>query len=189
MLNDIRSDMRRKSGHYVLKGGFIEKYVMTTLQLGTLAGVVYRFGAWAERCPAPLRWPLLIVYHAANSLARSLTGIDIDRRTAIGPGFIIHNFSAIHIDAERIGENFTVNQGVTVDRDWRGAGRPAIGNNVFLGSGAKILGAVTLGDNVVVAANALVVNSVPDNCTVVGVPARIISREGNSSYLKLKSPT
>lgn len=189
MLRDAASDLYRKRSHYVLKGGFVEKYIMTTLQLGTLAALVYRVGAAALRQPALLRWPLYGFYRVLAVFSNCFTGIQINPRVPIGPGFIIHNFAAVHIDAVRIGENFTVNQGVSIGPDWRGQGRPTIGNNVYLGSGAKALGGITLGDNVVVAANALVVSSVADGCTVAGVPARVISRGGESSYLRLKTPS
>ena len=79
----------------------------------------------------------------------------------------------------------TVNQGVSIGADWLCQGRPIIGNNVFIGAGAKVLGRIQIGDNVVIAANALVIQAVPDNCTVVGVPARIISRQATSIYLQL----
>lgn len=187
MLELAHSDLHRKQSHYLLSGSFVEKYIMTTLQLGTLAVFVYRFAAWVHALPWPLRWPLSLLAFPARVLSQSLTGIRIPAAQKIGPGFIIHNFSSIHIDAGSVGENFTVNQGVSVGPDWTQQGRPVLGNNVFLGSGAKVLGAITLGDNVVVAANALVIRSVPDNCTVAGVPARVISRDGNSSYLQLKS--
>lgn len=187
MLELIHSDLHRKQSHYLLSGSFVEKYIMTTLQLGTLAVFVYRFAAWVHTQPWPLRMVLSLLAFPARVLSQSLTGIRIPAAQKIGPGFIIHNFSSIHIDAATVGENFTVNQGVSVGPDWTQQGRPVLGNNVFLGSGAKVLGNITLGDNVVVAANALVIRSVPDNCTVAGVPARVISRDGNSSYLQLKS--
>jgi serine O-acetyltransferase len=187
MFELAHSDLHRKQSHYLLTGSFVEKYIMTTLQLGTLAVFVYRFAAWVHTRPWPLRLPLTLLAVPAQVLSQSLTGIRLPAALPIGPGFIIHNFSSIHIDAAAVGENFTVNQGVSVGPDWTRQGRPVLGNNVFLGSGAKVLGAITLGDNVVVAANALVIRSVPDNCTVAGVPARVISRDGNSSYLQLKS--
>jgi serine O-acetyltransferase len=187
LINAIKSDFARKSGHYFLVDTFFERYVKTALQLGTLAVIVYRFGAWAEHIRfSPARWLCLAVYHPFNVLSEILTGIHINRNVSIGEGFIIHNFSCIRINAEVIGDNFTVNQGVTVDADWQRSGRPTIGSNVFLGSGSKVLGKITIGDNVVVAANALVIESIPDNCTVVGVPARIISRDASSNYLQLK---
>jgi serine O-acetyltransferase len=55
---------------------------------------------------------------------------------------------------------------------------PIIGNNVYIGAGAKILGSITIGDNVIIGANAVVTRNVPPNCTVAGVPARIIKRDG-----------
>lgn len=186
MLSYIKSDLARKSGNYILTGGFIEKYIMTSLQPGTIATLIYRFGAWTEQQTPLLAWLTKPIYHLMDAVGRSVSGISIDKRTPIGFGFIIHNFSSIRIDAERIGDNLTINQGVTIGPDWRNDGKPQLGNNVFVGSGAKVLGAVTIGDNVVVAANALVISSIPDNCTVVGVPARIIAREGTSSYLQLK---
>ena len=66
----------------------------------------------------------------------------------------------------------------------RGVGRATIGNNCYFGAGCKVVGAVTIGDNVVVSANSVVVSDVPSGATVLGVPARVISREATSAYLK-----
>lgn len=183
MLELLRSDLRRKSTHYILNTGFVERYIKVPLQLGTLAVLAYRFSHWAGKTPLLLGLIVRPLACLLEFVSGSFTGIRIKSGTCVGPGFIIHNFSAIFVDAESIGSNFTVNQGVSVGRD--GQGRPKIGNNVFLGSGAKVLGAVTIGDNVVVAANAYVNKSVPDNCTVAGVPARMISRGAGSQYLNL----
>lgn len=95
----------------------------------------------------------------------------------IGAGlFIQHGFSTI-ITAKSIGENCWINQQVTIGFV-EGSDCPTIGNNVKITAGAKVLGGVTLGDNVIVGANAVVVKNVPADCTVVGVPASIIKREG-----------
>ncbi len=66
----------------------------------------------------------------------------------------------------------------------RGIGRATIGNNCYFGAGCKVVGAVTIGDNVVISPNSLVVSDVPSGATVLGVPARVISREATSAYLK-----
>lgn len=97
----------------------------------------------------------------------------------IGPGcFIQHGFST-GIDARSIGENFWVNQQVSIGyADAEGC--PTIGNNVSIKAGAIVLGDITIGDNVVVGAGAVVMKSVPPNCVVVGVPAYIVKRDGRS---------
>lgn len=96
----------------------------------------------------------------------------------IGPGlFIQHGFSTV-IAARRIGANAFINQQVTIGYRNDAIGHPVLGDNVQVSAGAKVLGGITLGDNVVVGANAVVVKDVPPNCVVVGVPARIIKRDG-----------
>jgi len=96
---------------------------------------------------------------------------------SIGPGFFIQHGFVTAIGAEKIGENCWVNPGVTIGYK-NEKGIPTIGNNVYIGAGAKILGPLTIGDNVIVGANAVVTKSVPSNCTVAGIPARIIKRDG-----------
>jgi serine O-acetyltransferase len=95
----------------------------------------------------------------------------------IGPGlFIQHGFATI-ISARKIGRNCSINQQVTIgfsnDTDC-----PTIGDNVIINAGAKVIGNVTVGDKALVGANAVVVKDVPENCTVVGVPAYIVRRNG-----------
>ncbi|WP_373525120.1 serine O-acetyltransferase [Nostoc sp.] len=94
----------------------------------------------------------------------------------IGSGlFIQHGFSTI-ISAESIGENCWINQQVTIG--YTTNGRPIIGNNVTISAGAKVVGKLSIDDNVKVGANAVVVKNVPNNCVVVGVPAYIVKRDG-----------
>lgn len=95
----------------------------------------------------------------------------------IGPGLFIEHGICTIIAAKRIGSDAWINQGVTIG--WKDKnGPPVIGNNVRVGAGAKILGNVVVGDNVQVGANAVVVKDVPPDTTVVGVPARIVRRNG-----------
>jgi len=123
------------------------------------------------------------IYLVINTICLMLTGIHIQRKSDIGPGLVVHNCSCIFVLATRIGHSCSVNQGVSV-ASVRGTGWPTIGNNVYLGAGCKVMGGVTIGDNVVVSANSLVITDVPSNCTVLGVPARVISRHPVSPYLK-----
>ena len=95
----------------------------------------------------------------------------------IGPGlFIQHGFSTI-IAAHKIGENCWINQQVTIGYANK-VDAPTIGDNVAVKAGAKVIGGITLGNNSVVGANAVVVKDVPENCTVGGVPAIILRRNG-----------
>jgi serine O-acetyltransferase len=95
----------------------------------------------------------------------------------IGSGLFIHHGFATIISAKKIGRNCWINQQVTIgfsnDTDC-----PTLGDNVIVYAGAKILGNVRIGDNSIVGANAVVVRDVPQNCTVVGVPAYIVRRNG-----------
>jgi serine O-acetyltransferase len=81
----------------------------------------------------------------------------------------------------KIGKNFTIYQGVTVGRVHSGkkAGVPTVGDNVTAFAGSKILGNIKIGDNVIIGANAVVLSDVPDNVTVGGIPAKIISQNHN----------
>ena len=105
---------------------------------------------------------------------KAIPGLDMSN-TVIGPGLFISHGQATILSAERIGANLQVHQGVTVGWDYRGDRRPVIGDDVFIGAGAKILGAVTIGDGARIGANAVVVCDVPAGATAVGVPARIVA--------------
>lgn len=187
MFENIRQDIGRKMRGYGVRPQdktFFRKRITPLLELGTAAVVVYRFGRWVYSIKIPvLRQLLIFIYLVVNTVCLMLTGIHIHRESDIGPGLIVHNCSCIFILAKRIGHSCAVNQGVSV-ASIRGTGWPTIGNNVYLGAGCKVLGGVTVGDNVVVSANSVVIADVPSNCTVMGVPARIISRQPVSPYLK-----
>ena len=94
----------------------------------------------------------------------------------IGPGFVlIHGFSCVLNGGAKIGENCTMLHGVTVGTI-HGNDFPIIGDDVFIGAGAMILGEVKVGNHVRIGAGAIVTKSIPDNCTVVGYKAKIMQR-------------
>ena len=99
------------------------------------------------------------------------------RPRKMGAGFFIQHGFAANINGESIGERCRVAQQVTIGYA-DGPRLPRIGNNVYIGAGARVLGDVTVGDNVIIGANAVVTKDVPPNCTVVGVPAYIVRRDG-----------
>ena len=116
-----------------------------------------------------------------------LFGLEVSPRCEIGPGIFFPHPSGTVIGAWRIGRNATIFQGVTLgakelDMDFDFRLRPNVGNNVVLGAGSKILGGIRIGDNVTVGANSVVVDSVEDDSTVVGIPARRISKERHRDH-------
>ena len=118
---------------------------------------------------------------ALSQLARFFTGIEIHPGATIGPGFFIdHGMGVVIGETAEIGENVTLYQGVTLGGTGaeRGKRHPTLGNNVVVGAGAKILGNIRIGNYVKVGAGSVVVHPVPDNCTVVGVPAEIVRKDG-----------
>jgi|688.fasta_scaffold14739_6 serine O-acetyltransferase len=113
---------------------------------------------------------------------RPCPSLFLDYSCNIGAGlFIQHGFSTI-IMAD-LGKNCWVNQQVTIGHQDR-TGRPRLGDNVRVTAGAKVLGAIAVGDNVTIGANAVVVKDVPSDCVVVGIPAYIIERNG----IKVREP-
>ena len=113
-------------------------------------------------------------------------GIDISRDARIGSGFYIGHFGGIFVNSGVvIGDNCNISQGVTLGQLNRGAkaGCPTIGNNVYIGPGAKILGRIVVGDYAAIGANAVVVNDVAPNTSVGGIPARPLSELGSEGYV------
>lgn len=124
-----------------------------------------------------LFFPVLFIL---NKLASSHYGVYIDERARIGKGLnIVHCFSIIITDCV-IGDNVTIMHQTTIGKSRGGnrAGSPIIGDNVFIGAGAKIIGRVKIGKNVAIGANAVVTKDVPDGCVIAGIPARIIGHNG-----------
>ncbi len=109
------------------------------------------------------------------------TGIEIHPGATIGRRFFIDHGTGVVIgETAEIGDDVTVYQGVTLGGTGKDHGKrhPTIGNNVMIGSGAKILGPFKVGDGSRIAAGAVVLSEVPDNCTAVGVPAKVVKRDG-----------
>jgi serine O-acetyltransferase len=151
----------------------------------------YPYNFWMRTCRYARSSPILkyTIYPIAWIMHRHLTyklGISIPPRTQIGSGFYIGHFGGIIVHPlSVIGKNCNISQGVTLGQANRGKnkGYPILGDNVYIGPGAKIIGAVTVGNNVAIGANCVVTKSVPDNSVVVGIPGRVISQEGAIGYV------
>jgi serine O-acetyltransferase len=114
---------------------------------------------------------------AVSQGAKFLTGIEIHPGATIGRGLVIDHGSGVVIgETAEIGDNCTIYQGVTLGGTGKDVGKrhPTLGNNVLVGSGAKILGPVKIGDNVKVASGAVVLTELPDHSTAVGIPAKVV---------------
>jgi len=113
-------------------------------------------------------------------------GIDIPYSTRVGKGLYIGHFGCIFINPDVVlGRNLNISQGVTIGQSSRGkrAGCPIIGDNVYIGPGAKIIGAIRVGNHAAIGANCVVTKDVPDNAVVVGIPGKVISYEGSEGYV------
>lgn len=128
---------------------------------------------WTHNAKLLARW--------LSHLGRFFTGIEIHPGATIGPGFFIdHGMGVVIGETAEIGENVTMYHGVTLGgTSWRKEKRhPTIGNNVVIGAGAKVLGPFKVGDNSKIGSGSVVVNEVPPDSVVVGVPGRVTYRDG-----------
>ena len=137
-----------------------------------------------------LLWKMEIPFlpRVISQLARFLTGIEIHPGAQISRGlFIDHGMGVVVGETTIIGENVTLFQGVTLGGTGKETGKrhPTIGNNVVVGTGAKVLGNIKIGDNSYIGANAVVIKDVPANATVVGVPGRITKQDGKKMDISM----
>jgi len=138
---------------------------------GFHAMVFYRLSHWLW-CHG-----LKFIARFVSHLGRFFTGIEIHPGAVIGKGFFIdHGMGVVIGETAEIGDNCTIYHGVTLGgTSWAKEKRhPTLGNNVVIGSGAKILGPFTVGDNSKIGSNSVVVKEVPANATVVGIPGRVV---------------
>lgn len=137
---------------------------------------VYRLGRRLDRRKQDSwHWTLTKVYWTLFRLVETLTGVSLPKSAQIGPGLRIHHFGNIFIHPDvNIGANCTLRQGVTIGNRIEGGPVPVIGDNVDFGAYAQVFGGVRVGNNCRIGAMSVVLCDVPDGCTAVGVPARII---------------
>ena len=150
--------------------------------------IVYRFGSWVVGLrPAWLRLPLYIIYFPLKRIMELLTTIEISEYAVIGGGlFIAHLGNIVVGHHSKIGRFANMHQGVTLGGEGGGGGFPVIGDRVYFGAGAKIIGQVKIGDGAVIGANAVVTNDAPDNAILVGIPARAINFRGSGEFVHFR---
>ncbi len=128
---------------------------------------------------------------ALGELTRILTGVDIHPGARIGPGLFIDHATGVVIgETAEVGEDVTIFHGVTLGGTGRDKGKrhPTIGDRVTIGAGAKVLGAIKIGEDSRIGANSVVVKEVPASAVVIGVPGQIVSRPGPASEDESKLP-
>jgi serine O-acetyltransferase len=135
----------------------------------------YRLSHWlfVHRC--------FFLARLVSQVTKFFTGIEIHPGAQIGKGLMIDHGTGVVIgETTIIGDDCTLYQGVTLGGTGKDVGKrhPTLGNNVMVGSGAKVLGPFKVGDNSKIASNAVVLTEIPPNCTAVGVPARVVKRNG-----------
>jgi serine O-acetyltransferase len=177
----VLSDLYRISG----------KANLSLLFQNVLFGEAYQYIFWMRTCRFARgnRLYKYSIYPFAQLMLHHYTyklGISIPFMAGIGSGLFIGHFGGIIVyPLCKIGKNCNLSQGVTIGLSNRGKnkGYPVIGDNVYIGPGAKLIGAVKIGNNVAIGANCVVTKDAPDNAVVVGVPGRIISYEGSEGYI------
>lgn len=174
MFEILREDFRRYRSASMVHGPRLAA-IHACLTYGFIAVCVYRYARWTRRLsPRWLALPFKVVYVLLKVPVELLLGIDISPNADIGPGLYIGHFGGIFLHCNA-GRNLNVTQDVTIG--FKGAGKsdvwPELGDNVYIGAGAKIIGRIRIGDDVVIGANTVVTKDVPARTRVVGAAVRM----------------
>lgn len=165
MFENLRADFAAATGHRTMEKGLLR----VLMRIETPAILCYRYSHWVLTLKAPIVRPLLMIPALIwQRLNQMFLGIFISPDAEIGPGMVIHTPYGVFIPPVKIGSNCTFTTGTLIN-----SGCKSVGDNVYFGAGCKIIGDVKIGNNVVIVANSVVLTDVPDNLTIMGVPARI----------------
>ena len=173
----LQTDLSR---HYAPGDSLAKNVVRMVGTQSVWATTVFRLGQWVYEQPRRrLRWvPGRLAYWLASKGVEATTGISLPASVRVGPGLYIGHFSGIFIHSRVVlGRGCSVGQGVTIGTRGHGdQGVPVLGDGVYVGAGAKVLGGIRLGDGAAVGANAVVLRDVPPGHVAVGVPAHVQPR-------------
>lgn len=177
-INLIKSDWKR----FGYEG---ETWFTILLNPSFIVSFWLRIGFWLRAKRNVLSKLLYALTNLINRINGLLTGIQVPLSTHIGGGIRFKHHSCIVIAGSAvIGECCTIHQGVTIGRTFSGkkAGVPILEDHVVIFPGAKVIGNIKIGSHVVIGANAVVVEDIPANCVVAGVPAKIISYDSSKCF-------
>jgi serine O-acetyltransferase len=166
LFRDLAIDIRKKA-QWRYRSTTRRSLIKAVLADGTTAMLLYRLMQWSRRWRLS---PLEMLFGRLNSICCQCT---IGRGAEFGPGFVLLHSNGVVINgAVRGGENILLEHQVTIGAEEHEI--PKLGNDIYIGAGAKVLGAVVIGDGARIGANAVVVDDVPPHSTVVGIPARVV---------------
>lgn len=166
LLKLLKADLRAKA-QWVYGDMSRRSVLKAFLTDGSAAMVLFRLMEASQRLGLA---PLAMLFNKLNAVCNRCI---IGRGATFGPGFVlIHSLGVVINSSVRGGRDIKVEHLVTIGAERNVS--PVLGSDVFLGAGCKIVGGVTIGNRVKIGANAVVVNDVPDGCTAVGVPARVV---------------
>jgi serine O-acetyltransferase len=179
MFENIKADIRRLTDQ---ESGLVVKFGVVFFNLGLHAVLLYRLSRWLYLHHLG---PLSVVITYLSSV---FTGAQISRGAAIGKGLVIYHPQGTVIGPTAIGDYCTLMQSNVIGQLRGGGDRPIIGDHFYAGAGAKILGSIQIGHHVRVGSNAVVIESLPDGVTAIGVPAKIID-PGEAGRGRVQSDT
>jgi serine O-acetyltransferase len=185
MFDNVRKDLRRYGTRPRLQLLAVAKHPAAWAVLG------YRFRRWVQTAPlpAPVRGALKYPAALAEVAIKVATNIELPAGAEIGPGLLIAHSGYLVLSSEvKLGENCTLTHGVTLGHAEGGAtlGRqgPVLGDRVYVGPGAAVIGPVQIGSDALVGVGSIVTRSVPDRGVVAGNPARVLSRQGSFKIIR-----
>lgn len=177
---EFLEDVARYRAHH---DGSLAKVVL--LEQGVWALLQYRIssGVYRSTLPAVVKLPALLLCVASHKLTEVVTGFSLPYRANIYPGLYLGHYGPTLINAgAQVGAGCNISQGVSIGVSGQGAerGAPVIGDRVYVGAGAVVVGPITVGSGSVIAANSLVARDVSPATTVIGVPARRAGTTGSA---------
>jgi len=176
MFRLIVSDLRAKAA-WCYEDERARTLLKVLLTDGTFAMVFYRIMQWARRHRLA---PVELLMNRLNTICCNCI---IGRGAEFGPGFVLIHATGVVINGQVSGgEHVFIEHQVTIGAERRQS--PRIGNHVFIGAGAKIIGSITVGDHSRVGANAVVLDDVPAYATVAGIPAKVVRRRAASDFVE-----
>jgi serine O-acetyltransferase len=173
MLRKILTDLRHKASWYELPSN-AKSVARMCLSDGTSAQLIYRAMQYFQRANVA---PAKVIAFGLYRLNAVVGHVVIGRDAEFGDGLIIlHSFGIVVNSSVKAGKNLVLEHGVTIGAEKNQS--PVIGDNVFIGAGAKVIGGIRIGNDVKIGANAVVTKDVPDGATVVGIPGRVVKIYG-----------